>query len=497
MEIKFSQNLCRHLRRAVDQIQTQEQTQEVRLPESMPDIGRVLGAWGKILIRSKEWRSGSMAVSGGVMAWVLYAPEDGSEPRSMESWIPFQMKWDLPETQHDGFICIRPCLKGIDARSTSARKMIVRANISISGQGMESVETEVYGPQEVPEDVKLLTAVYPMELPAEAGEKLVQVDEDLTMPDGQPMVEKILRYDIHPVVQEQKVMASRLVFHGKCLVHILYLSGGTVYPWDTEVTFSQYTDLDREYGPNATAQLMPMVTNLELDMTQSRMQLKCGLAVQFVIYDRQMVELVEDAYSPRRSVQLQSQQLQLPVRLDQRTESLSAAQTVNAEGQKIVDVSCLTDLPQWRQNPDAVELFVPGVFQVLYYDPAGSLQCSTARFEQNVQIPADGRTMVEGTVLTDTAPQASMTGQGIDLTASLQLHTAVFAQQGQDMVCGLETGEYMEPDPSRPSLILRRFESASLWNIAKESGSTVEAICQANQLHTEPEKGRMLLIPVS
>lgn len=497
MEIKFSQDFCRHLRRAVDQIQTQEQTQEMRLPESMPDIGRVLGAWGKVIIRSKEWRSGSMAVSGGVMAWVLYAPEDGSEPRSVETWIPFQMKWDLPETQHDGIICIQPCLKGIDARSTSARKLIIRANISICGQGLESVETEIYGAQEVPEDVQLLTAVYPMELPCEAGEKLVQIDEDLVMPDGQPTAEKILRYDIVPVVAEQKVMTSRLVFHGKCMVHILYLSDGKVCPCDTELTFSQYTDLDREYSPNAAAQMMPILTNLELDMADNRMQLKCALAVQYVIYDRKTVELVEDAYSPRRAVQLQCQMLQLPVRLDQRTETVPAAQTVNAEAQKIVDVCCLTDLPQRRQNPDAVDLFIPGVFQVLYYDPAGTLQCNAARFEQNIQIPADARTMVDGMILADTYPHAAANGQQIDLSAALKLQTASFAQQGQDMVCGLEMGECGEPDPTRPSLILQRYEDASLWDMAKESGSTVEAIRQANQLHDEPEKGRMLLIPVS
>ena len=34
---------------------------------------------------------------GGMMVWVLYAPEDGSPERCIEGWIPFQMRWDLPE----------------------------------------------------------------------------------------------------------------------------------------------------------------------------------------------------------------------------------------------------------------------------------------------------------------------------------------------------------------------------------------------------------------
>ena len=53
-----------------------------------------------------------------------------------------------------------------------------------------------------------------------------------------------------------------------------------------------------------------------------------------------------------------------------------------------------------------------------------------------------------------------------------------------------------QPDPDRPSLVLRRMDGSDLWNVAKSCGSTVQAILQANGLVQEPEQGRMLLIPV-
>ena len=42
--MEFQQTDCRFLRRVGRETANQEQTLEVRLPESMPDIGRVLGA---------------------------------------------------------------------------------------------------------------------------------------------------------------------------------------------------------------------------------------------------------------------------------------------------------------------------------------------------------------------------------------------------------------------------------------------------------------------
>lgn len=491
MEMKFEQIGCRHLRRVVDQVQTQEQTQEVRLPESMPDIGRVLGAWGQVIVRSKEWRSSGMAVSGGVMACAMYAPEDGSEPRSVECWIPFNLKWEFPETKHDGFICVMPRLKAIDARSTSARKMMVRANISIKGQGLESVETEVFAAGEVPEDVQLLKAMYPMELPCESGEKMIEITEE---PEGFTGG-KILRCDVMPEILEQKVMASRLVFRGKAMVHILCLKDGKVESWDCELPFSQYADLDREFSSGASAQIHLMMTNLEAALAEGRLQIKCSLAAQYVIYDRCMMELVEDAYSPMRNVQLQKQELQLPARLDVRTEKIPLNQTIHAEAEQVVDAHSYMDHPVQRQLGENVQMDLSGMMQVLYYDHEGILQCSSTRFQQEMQIPSDPGAAVEAVIASDPTMRA-MAGQDLQIDGETDLQITAHCAQGQWMVTGLTLGERMQPDENRPSLILRRCTDAGLWALAKESGSTVEAIQKANGLTEEPEKGRMLLIPV-
>ena len=63
-------------------------------------------------------------------------------------------------------------------------------------------------------------------------------------------------------------------------------------------------------------------------------------------------------------------------------------------------------------------------------------------------------------------------------------------------VTGLVLGDMEEQEGQRPSLILRRPEGQRLWDIARSSGSTMDAIRQANGLEGEPETDQMLLIPV-
>ena len=184
MEIKFMKKPLKCLQPFFSQIHTQEQTQEIRLPDAYPDIGKILGCWGQVLMRGKEWRSTSMGANGGVMAWVMYAPEDGTQPRVVDVWIPIQCRWDLPENADDGVMTLRPVLTGLDGRGISARKIMVRTCVDSFAQAMRKESLEVAQPPEISDDIQLLTRNYPMELPVEAGEKQVQLEETFSLPDN-------------------------------------------------------------------------------------------------------------------------------------------------------------------------------------------------------------------------------------------------------------------------------------------------------------------------
>ena len=57
MELGFEKMQLPYLRQLLSQTKEMELTQEVKLPEQLPDVRDILAAWGQVLIRSKEWRS--------------------------------------------------------------------------------------------------------------------------------------------------------------------------------------------------------------------------------------------------------------------------------------------------------------------------------------------------------------------------------------------------------------------------------------------------------
>ena len=498
MEIQFKNSACVCLDTCLWEVQNAEGTLEIRVPDGMPDIGRILASWGQPILRGKEWRSEQISFSGGMMVWVLYAPEDGSEPGCLEGWIPFQMRWDLPGNTRDGQIRIGLTTRFVDARSVSARKIMIRAGLAAMAEAWTPGQAQLYTPEEIPKEVELKRERYPMRLQKEAGEKTFLLAEELPLPGSAPQPEKILYCSLSPEVTDQKVMANKVVFRGNGNLHMLYTAeGGQIHSWDFPLAFSQLAELEETYSGDAQVSVILCATTLEPEIDdEGVLKLKCALVGQYLVDDVQTVEVVTDAYSPGRSLDMTAQELRLPVILDTRIESVFGEQSIPAGGNLAADARLLADYPRVESRGDGVEIEAPGSIQVLYYDKDGALQSASSRWDGKCSLRGDGDSQVFARPLSAAEPQLLVGGERMDARWELPMEIVTIQRSGIPMITGLELGEERKPEPGRPSLILKRVGADGLWEIAKQTGSTMEAIRKANNLRDEPEQGQMLLIPV-
>ncbi len=499
MQLQFNQSVIPCQNSIKREMQCQEQTQEVRINDGMPDIGRVLASWGQPVIRGKEWRSGNVGVSGGVMVWTLYEPEEGGEPQCVETWLPFQMKWDVPQTQQDGIAEVSPMLRSVDARLLTARKLMIRANIGVLGQMWEPTEITVYTPSELPEDVQVLQNVYPTQLPVEAGEKAFALDDVLSFPASAPGVSKVLRYCLQPTLMEKKIVTDKLVIRGVGMLSVLYLGmDGKLHTWEFELPFSQYTQLQKEYESCADARIRFAVTALELEQGEEETwNLKAGITAQYVVYDCVKVQLAEDMYSTCRHVDLQIDQLQTSALLDVFSHTIQAECSPNDSYVDVVDGAFYPDQPRLIREGDRVVAELSGVFHVLCYDESGMLQGSTMHWENEWQMDAAPEAAVEMLAQSAGKVQATAGMDMLHMRCDLNLQVQTNGTAGMPMLTGATLGEQLSNTAERPSVILCRAGDDSLWEIAKRSGSTVDKIRMVNAIEQEPDSEQMLLIPLS
>lgn len=492
MDVTFETRLHSCMEPVLREIHTSEQTQQITLPDGMPDIGQVLGAWGQPLLRGKQWQAEEVSCNGGLMVWVLYAPEDGSPAQCLEGWIPFTLRWDLPQGKPEGSLRLNCLCRFVDARSVSARKLVVRGGLGVQVEAFCPMEAVSWEPEKIPGDVQLLRRECPLRLPKEMAEKNFSLDEELSLPESAPAPQELIYYRLLPSITDRKVLSGKAVFRGSAQVHVLYRSTeGQLHGWDFSLPFSQYAQLEQEHSPEALADLVVMPTSLELELEEGRLRLKGGLTAQILVTDREKLSLVADAYSPTRELELAQRSANLPVLLDSRRQSVPVRQELPVQGNLAADVCIWPDFPRQRRQEE--DLALSAAVQVLYYGEDGALQGASGRWEGS--IAAGPQAQLLAVPLAAEEPQMQL-GTGLSVAQELTVETTAFSWQELPMVAGITPGEARKPDPDRPSLILCRMGQEPLWELAKESRSTVEAIRQANGLTEDPAPNQMLLIPV-
>ena len=494
MEYQLDVQHLPYLRQLHTQPQTREETQELRIGDGLGNIGRVLCAWGQVVLRGKQWQPDGVGVQGGVMVWVLYAPEDGGPAQCVEDWIPLSVKWPAEQSEGDGKLFTTWLLRGVDARTVDLRRLMVRVTVDVYAACFVPDRLPVYSPKELPKDILLLEKKKPLCLVQEVGEKAFVLDEELTLPSSAPSPEKLVRYSLETEISDCKIIGDKAVFRGKGLLHILYRTAeGGMQSWDFEIPFSQYTELDDHYSDDSGLWVQAMVTALEVEVAAERIRLKAGLAGQYILTADKEYPIVEDAYSPDRTLQMQREKVQVRNLVSFQSVPMRADETGRFGSNRVADLSLNIGLPEKRRNSDGAELEIPCQFSALYYDTEGLLQSATTKFSGTHGVDADSMeawTQLDGTLQAIAGMDSTIMRGGYSLQIG---HTEDVELMP---VSALTADEPREKDPARPSLILRKAGNSSLWDIAKQCGATVKAIQEANDLQGEPDPDRVLLIPV-
>ena len=410
---------------------------------------------------------------------------------TVETWIPFQMKWNLDSPEQDGTITAYPFLRSLDARSVSDRKMIVSADVGVFAQARVEDNAQLYKPQELPEDVCVKMVKYPMKVPAEAGEKVFTLEEQLNTPIP---IESVLYYKASVKLAEQKLLTDKLVFRGMLQLHMLYQGADSAnHTLDVELPFSQYVELKQDYPDQDCVQMVFAVTELDVKVdAEGKPELKAGILAQYVLYTDMLLEVAEDAYSISREMELQYDPLKLPAVLDVVGDTISVTQNLSDLQMDVIDAVFYPDIPSLYQDENGLAAALSGQMAILGTDMEGKLQSVVRNWDGEKRIPADRNVGTELYLFED--GHCKMTGKG----AETQLNMQMYLQNEKELqiLQALTLGEDKKPDAERPSLILCRAGSGTLWDMAKRNGSTEEAIRKANGLSAEPEEGKLLLIPV-
>lgn len=502
MEFQFEPVTCEFLQEVLYAPISQEETGETIVPDSCPDVERVLDAFGSVVLRGKECRSGSVTISGGVHAGVIYTPEDHTEPRTLHYYIPFNIRVDNSALTEQSQICVDCRVRSADARILNSRKVMVRVNLCGSVTGYEPAVQELYRPEpEETGDLQLKPASYPVLRALATAEKNFTISEEVELPGGSPMRE-LCRCQMSTEIVESRIVGNKGVFKGNAGLRLLYLTeDGELCPWSCQLPFSQYVEFDKEYeDQELQVKLAAADFSVEDANSQGRRLLaELQMLAQCTALGQEELEIVEDAFSLRHAFTPEWKDLNAAGRLDRQRLSEVVRAAVQAPRVKsIIDTQVYLDEPTVRREGETIKVTAPITASVLYRDEEGELQGISTRTEAACQTELAENCACRPCVCISGEAFAVPAGDGLEIRCTVDFTLDSLSAGALKTLCGGKLSDEPLPEEERPSVILRpAAPDDTLWSLAKQCRTTTESIREANALgEDETVLDGMLLIPI-
>ena len=493
MEILFQTQTIKYLAEKRFDDLHQEQTGEIAIPETLPALGRVVDCFGTVLVRDRTVDSagGSVIVTGGIQAGVLYVPEGEEGLERLELWLPFTVTKKV-QPQPDTVLHYWGWLRSIDARFVNDRKLLIRADLASELTLLTPTELELQAVETCPRGLVCRTETYPMRLPLCAAEKEVRIADEVLMAEGSPGMDRLLKAQCAVELGARRVVGERAVFEGVLRLRVLGMTeAGELVTWSGSVPFSQYAELDRSPDDDVHPAIQPILNHVEIDTDGQpdslRLLVNVSFTAQLVLWGEVPVTLTQDAYYLEGDFEPVWQTVELSPCLDSLETARSESLELPEDAAEVLD---------WTLCPDRLAA-APGQgtargslgVNVLYYDGSRKLQNRQLRQELRVERRAD--------------PSADWRcALGLAAEPRKQGRALVLPLTVRERYCQREalrnlSGGTLTPGsrPEGPSLIVRSV-SGDLWEIARDNGSTVRAIRTANELEEAClARERLLLIP--
>lgn len=503
--MELLKNTLRYQRQVTRQTAYREESAESIVPDTLPDITRIVDVMGTAYIRDLELQPDEASVRCTVRAIVLYASEDEEKLYKLEIPVSFTHRIELRGAMPGNDILCTCSVASADARALNPRKVSVRVNVAFVPKLFAKAEETFTVGIDDHKECCIKTESVGYRATVAALYKNFTLVEDVDVPDSAGSISAVLQSDIKIKPVDIKLMTNRMVIKAEANVSALCVNGdGEYIRMERGFGFTQMADVPGiEEGQEASVEfgLRSFELDPAMDMSgdSKYLSLSAGVFMNIEVSRSAEMDVVTDIYGTRYECVPGMRDIVFTDDIAGRTYKARAAEHVEAA----MDIKRIIN---WRVQTDDTVEHVPGE-RTASVAAIASLLCEGGdggyyNVVRRIPLSFDTADGAPGRVMVSiNSFNASVTGSG---TANIEIDAEIITAEDKPkrvmMVDTVEWGSEYPPDGySRMSALVRRVTGdEDLWDIAREYRTTALAIALANKIGSggKPARGELLLIPM-
>ena len=477
MDLKLKRDSYEHCARVFSKSMGRELDEETVVPDALPDVGTVIDAQGFLYVRSKEAGEGFAVISAAVSASVLYAPAEGGAVRCVEAELPCELRFEGSDISDECRVVSDVRLLSLDARAINSRKRAeVGANISCYCREGMSVASGIEG-----EGAHALIEEAAVMLVSDVREKTFVVTDEYAVPAGLDGGVKVIGRRVSASAEDVKYVSGKVIVRGRTTSELTFSDEeGNIRACRQQTEFSQIMEVDAS-AEDVMAQAGLMLTGAYFDLPEygegaERVQAELHFAMQCVCRVRKKLPYLADVYANRTCLMpaFEETAALMEARPVSMRQTVAGRAEPESEGQ-IVIINAAVGAISVERGTVKTSILI----RTASLSPDGTWTPAKCRLSAEFTLPEAESDMSLADV---TVAVTDVYGAGSDVRAVLQMDAVLTREGAVRSVSGVtEDAEAFSPCAQTPSVTLvRAAPGASLWELAKSCGSSVEAIEQAN-----------------
>lgn len=489
---------------------------DVIVPDSKPDVGRILVADADILIGNAEADRDKATVSGIIRYKIIYMPEDReNDIRNIVSDMPFSRDINVPGAEA-GMGCTADCrVEHIECAIANSRKLNLRSFLRFTCKVNKEKSIKAVSDMRGADDIQLLREEYDIKRFLGTARESFIVGQTLEVPVGNRPVFEILRTDVETGGLTVEPNENKVVLRGDIIVSNLYSAEDaeeSIQHMEHEIPFTHYIDLpgvDRGSVCTASCRILDYKCTADEDINNEMrlVNVEVELAAEVEGAAESKIDLITDAYSPSKDIRLIEDNIQLEGFGGRSASKLPFREVVTiGSGQPAISrvyyIIARPVLSEYAVSDG--KLTVEGLVEcnVIYCPEDGEVPICCQNYEIPFRHEMDSAGSREGddceiNLRVDHCGYSILSSEELEIRITMSIDAATTRVFELPVIAAAEEEE-LSQEYKKPSVLLYFARKGdTLWSIAKKYRTTVSDIMDCNNIDEDDDlaAGQQILIP--
>ena len=477
---------------------------DYNVPDAKPDVGRLIQNKGDVSMDEVRLSEGKAFISGNLNVDILYVGEENQKVSSLGAKLPFDETLNLEGIASGDKMCLKWEIEDLSVHMIHSRKLNIKAIVTFYAVVDEMAGIQL--PVEISEEgisvkrkkVRLMSLMV-------HKKDTMRIKDEVTLVSNKPNIEQLLWYTIDVRGMDLRPEDNVVKARGELSVFVLYSGEDEenplqwaeyVLPFNTEV---ECTGCMGEMIPNIGFSVMHQSIEVKPDSDGEErvMSVDTVLELDMKLYREEEHDLILDVYSPLKECIPQEKEMcleSLLVRNDSKCRVSDRIELKESQG-KILQI-CHSQGRVKVEKTKIVEngiqadgivfmkiLYITGNDEMPFYSVDGMIPFSHI-IEAN-GINEDSIFFLQADL--EQLSTSMIDSNEIEVKAVISLNVLVLQCENRMIISKVEERPLdMEKIQAMPGITVYVVKNGdSMWDIAKRFYTTVEEICELNELEED------------